>query len=145
MQAVPIQRKKLVRRRKISAPCQSTDNPAINKASPIAHPAINEERSSRSDLTSGSLSHNELSSTTSHDGIDKLSRVLAEQQITYDDLSEMRPREPSIILPPPSDFTEQHHNKHTNEDGRTIVAAASTSSSSTHHEQHWEAEQRKNT
>ena len=72
-------------------------------------------------------------SSTKDINVDVLSRVLADQQLDYDDLSEMRPREPSIILPPPNNFTvvaEHHNSKSSDTNSRASVNSATKASSS---------------
>ena len=97
-------------------------------------------------MTPSALKDNHTNSSTNDDGVDELSRVLAEQQVDYDDLSEMRAREPSIVLPPPSDFTvmpeQQHYYKSTDDNGRIIITPT-TSSSGKHHDEQQKIEQRR--
>ena len=100
--------------------------------------------------------NNKLSSTTtldyqessSSDGVDELSRTLAEQQINCDDLfEEMRLRKASIVLPPPSDFAapipEQRYNKSPDDNGKIIITATRTSSSDKHHNDHQGMEEKR--
>ena len=95
-----------MRRRKIFA-TQFSDGTTPHSAdtNTVTQCATHNDCSSSNKLSSPGRRDNHESSSTNDDSVDELSRVLAEQHVNYDDLSEMRPREPSIILPSPSDFT----------------------------------------
>ena len=93
-------------RRKIFAPQFSgSTTPHSTDTNTVTQCATHNDYSSSNKLSSPGRRDNHESSSTNDDSVDELSRVLAEQHVNYHDLSEMRLREPSIILPPPSDFT----------------------------------------
>ena len=120
-----------VRRRKTSAPHRT---PPYHPTDTVTQPATHDDCGSNKKLLSTAITDYHESSST-NDGVDELSRTLAEQQITHDDLSEMRPREDSIILPPPSDFTAEQrcYNESHDDNGKIIITATTTSSSDKHH------------
>ena len=64
--------------------------------------------------------------------------------MNYDDVSEMRLREASIILPPPNDFTAEHcHDKFTDDNGEVVINSTTTSSSGKHHDKHQRIDKRR--
>lgn len=141
-----MQGKKAVRRRITSAPQFTSSRKPHHPTDPntVTQPATHNDCGSNKKLSCIDIMDYHESSST-NDGVDELSRTLAEQQITHDDLSEMRPREDSIILPPPSDFTAEQrcYNKSPDDNGKVIVTATTTSSSDQHHDDHWRMEERR--
>ena len=138
-----------MRRRKIFA-TQFSDGTTSHSTdtNTVTQCATHNDCSSSNKLSSPGQRDNHESSTTNDDSVDELSRVLAEQHVNYDDLSEMRPREPSIILPPPSDFTatiseRQCYSKSIDDNSKIIITPTTTSSSSKLHDEHQKMEQRR--
>ncbi|XP_065894040.1 pleckstrin homology domain-containing family G member 3-like isoform X2 [Dysidea avara] len=111
-QGSALQRKKLVKKRKVSAP-PMIGNPFTSTNDPSQTLPQNTNNSSSKEHTNN----------LGEDQISELGGRLADQQLTDDLLSEMRPREPSIVLPPPSQFTS------TTEDQDKITTSPATASS----------------
>ena len=144
-----IQCKEAVRRSETSATQFTNRAPQHHPTdtSIVTQPVTHNDCGTNNKLSSSAMMAYHESSTS--DGVDELSRTLAEQQINCDDLfEEMRPREASIVLPPPSDFAaaipeQQCYNKSPDDNSKIIITATTTSSSDKHHHDHQGMEEKR--